>query len=110
MTDYLTDDQISYMVHGYAQRTISHSIFLIKLIMIDFLSERQQIAIRLRFYKGMTYKAIGDILGYRTGESGRRIVKDALKTIWYYYPKYKNKDEYQIVYSDGKISTKNFPM
>ena len=62
MTDYLTDDQISYIVHGYDKRTYSHSIFLVKLIMNEHFGYRDNMVLRLRFKNKMTYKQIAEVI------------------------------------------------
>ena len=108
MTDYLTDDQISYIVHGYEQRTITHSIFLINYIITYFLSERQKIALHLRFRMEKPYREISEILGYKSTESGRRLIKEALKTIYVTYQIYKKKIPFKYMSPNGLSGIKFF--
>lgn len=90
MTNFLTDDQIRYIVHGYDRRTISHSIFIINLIIAEQLSERERLSLRLRFHKGMVYREIADILGISM-ERSRQIVFKSLSIIRDLYPSYKER-------------------
>lgn len=89
MSNYLTDDQISYIVHGYEKRTITHNIFLINLIMAEQLSERERIVLRLRFKNGMLYREISEIFGFVTSERPRQIIQKSLRIIRQVYPYYK---------------------
>ena len=89
MSDYLTNDQILYIVHGYEKRTITHNIFLINLIVAEQLSEREQIILRLRFKNGMLYREISKIFNFATSERPRQIIQKALRIIRHMNPHYK---------------------
>lgn len=87
MDNFLTDDQIHYITHS-GSTPFSYNMGLIKLIYIEQLSERERIAIHLRFYNGWTYKKISEVFGFST-ERARQVVHKGLKIIRRFYPQYK---------------------
>ena len=88
-TDYVTDDQLVYAAHGYGKRTISHSIFIVQLILAEQLSYRDNLVVKLRFKDGMTYKEIAKIITFKTPERPRQIVAKACRIVRSLYPRYK---------------------
>lgn len=86
--NFLTNEQIHNITHSGRSTQLSHNMFLIKLIYIEQLNERERIAIRLRFHKGWTFKKIAEVFGV-SNERARQIVFSGLKTIRYLYPQYR---------------------
>ena len=89
MTEYLTDDQIISMAHGYyIEESWNENEFAIELIVSKYLKEREKIALRLRFYKGMSYVEIADIFDFKYAKVAQNLVHralDSLKTEYFDY-------------------------
>jgi len=80
MTEYLTDDQIIDMVHGFGRSPFNENKFLIE-IMVSSLKEREKIALRLRFYEGMSYINIAYIFDFKYTKVAENLVQRALDSL-----------------------------
>lgn len=88
MTDYLTNDQIKDMSYS-GGRSLNNNIHIIEVIISEYLKEREKIALRLRFYKGMSYIEIADIFDFKYPKVAQNLVQRALDSVKTEYLDYK---------------------
>lgn len=88
MTDFLTDDQICDMSYS-GGRSFSNDTIIIEIIISKYLKEREKIALRLKFYKGMSYVEIADIFDFKYPKVAYNLVQRALDSLKHEYLLYK---------------------